>query len=296
MNESSQKHSKVLKITSIVILALVGAILIGLTTVLVLRTIMPKKAAPASSSTATIATPTEIIAAYKAPETIDALSDKQYSLQEGMSSMSANVYFRSDEQSYAVSTPTKDSLTYTAKDVKQPDDSQAVQAQTSDFMSHKGLNKVTTPAQKSYSTLTYTTYANDQTICQLTDERPSANSGLRPFHQLACVAKTAIGKEYVAIQKLLLLNDTTKQLKDFQQITRTVTTEGNKSFATLMAIDTSGKSSEFLFAAVDNDWEYIGDLSAHGDMSKNTKYTISPAIEKAISAPKYGDFLTKYIH
>jgi hypothetical protein len=46
-----------------------------------------------------------------------------------------------------------------------------------------------------------------------------------------------------------------------------------------------------LFAAVDNNWAYIGDVGGGDAMSSNGKYTLTAQVEAAIHDQKYGDFL-----
>lgn len=296
MRNSSNTSTPKLKIVTIVAASIVVVGLVAVGTILTLKAISPKKVAVSSSAPHTVLSAGDILAAYQHPHTIEALSGKAYGvMQDTTSQTMANISYKTPGQPYGIMTPAKNFVTYTAKSPSQPNATQSVQAETAAFMSQKGLSLVESAHQSTNSILTYTTYANDQTICQLSDSVPPAHSSLPASHQLACVSKTDIAKEYSAIKNLLALSPQAAQSNSPAQITRYTQSEGNKSFSTLSITDASGHPTTLLFGGVNDKWEYIGNLS-DGSATKSAKYSLSPAVKQAINNPKYGGFIAKYIH
>lgn len=285
MYYNSSSHTIIKKV--VFGLLIIGAFLLAaLGMVVVLKNVTQKTAD--STKTASAA---DIISAYGAPNTISGLSTALYQ-QQTDTSIEANVQYKLSGQTYAITVPTKQSLMFYEVNKSQQDDSATIQNQTATFMQTKGLDKTESPVPTTAKDLNILTFTNDTTVCQLTDSQLPASADTPRFHGLACVDKSAIKQEYTAIEKLLSIYKQSHQLATFTQAMRLTASEGNKSYAIITLI-TDKSPSRLLFAAIDKNWVYIGDLSTNNAKYANAKYTITPEILQAISDPKYGDFLVK---
>lgn len=232
-----------------------------------------------------------IISAYGGADTIASLSTKLYQ-QQPDAPIDSTVQYKLSERAYGVSVPTKQNLSFYAVGKSQQDDSTTVQSQTTAFMQTKGLKKTEGPVVTTAKDLQYSTFAGNDIVCQLTDSHLPVSADISSFHGLACVDKSAIEQEYTAIEKLFSVYKQSHQLAAITQASRYTTSEGNKSY-TIITTTTDNSHAMLLFAAIDQDWVYIGDLAANDPKYTNAKYTITPEILRIISDPKYGKFLTK---
>jgi hypothetical protein len=141
-------------------------------------------------------------------------------------------------------------------------------------------------------------YANDKIVCQLTDSQPiaSAPANALRYHTIACVNVSDIKQEYLQIEKLLTIYRKTNKLIAFSSASRITATNGSIAYSIINLAATNYTYPRLLFAAVNDSWSYIGDLSA-GDLKYSTgEYIITPEIKTKISDPKYQGFITKEIH
>jgi hypothetical protein len=265
---------------------LIGAI--GLGTAVVLKNIIPKKDTQIAM---TVWKPSEIVSAYMVSGAIHGLADNLYQLQQS-SGTDALVQYTLPGRAYAASTPTKSDALFYAKDMSNHDDVAAVQQQTTVFMQTKGYDKVKSTGSSGSDGPFYTTYASSSAVCQLLSSGPVAGGVAPVSHELTCVDQSAIEQEYATIEKLLALSKTAHAtVTAFTLATRSVLTEGKKAMTILNLVATQ-KPSVLLFASVNDQWAYIGNLSGDTGQS-NSKYVLTPEIKTAIRDPKYGDFLTK---
>jgi hypothetical protein len=203
----------------------------------------------------------------------------------------SRVLYKADDRTYTASIPAKENLLYYAKNKLEKDDSSEVQAQTTAFMTARGLNKVDQKVS-SADTPKYTTYKNTATVCQLTDADNTNDPASPSYHELVCTDNNAIQNEYSVIEKLLGLYKASHQLAGFTQATRVVTNEGNKSMAVLTFTGIQSHPA-LLFAAVNGIWAYVGDIGS--GTASNGKYSLTPEVRTAIADPKYEGFLKKNI-
>jgi len=232
-----------------------------------------------------------VISAYGGGETITSLSTKLYQ-QQPDAPIDAVVQYKLSERTYGVTVATKQILSFYAVDKSQQDDSATVQSQTAAFMQAKGLKKTEGPVLTAAKDLQYSTFEGNDIVCQLTDSQLPISADIPRFHGLACVDKSAIEQEYTAIEKLFSIYKQSHQLAAITQASRHTVSEGNKSY-TVITTTTDNSHAKLLFAAIDKDWVYIGNLAANDPKYANAKYTITPEILRTISDPKYGDFLVK---
>jgi hypothetical protein len=112
---------------------------------------------------------------------------------------------------------------------------------------------------------------------------------------MACADKADVDKEYATVEQLLGLYKKAHQLDTtFTKALSATITSDDKSMTTV-SLTIPGKHPVLLFAAVNGDWSYIGDLGGGNEASSNGKYTLSAQIQSTIHDSKYGDFLIKYL-
>lgn len=287
-NPQTNQHTTAKRIALIVaIIIAISAISIGVA--FFLRSLSNKFSGIAPTSTQSTTTPSAtsantVISDYVTLNGVQALANN-YQLQQDAST-STYITLRGDGQTYTTSVPTAAYALFYANSSSEPNDSQAVLDQTTSFMSNHSFSKVENPVgMPSVPGQVVTTYAYQGSVCQLT----SSPTAVPEFYTIACVDKSDIAKQYDTIQNLLALYEKTNPLPSFNRAVATTITSGNKSMTTLSLAVTSGHPI-LLFAAVNNNWEYLGDIGS--GPSSNGKYALPPEVQTAIHDPKYGDFLT----
>jgi hypothetical protein len=135
------------------------------------------------------------------------------------------------------------------------------------------------------------TYESNESVCQLVSSGTAVTKGVKASHLLACATKAAIDDEYAMVEQLTGLYAKKTTVPTFAQVTRSEQREGKKALSVLLL--SGEKNVRLLFAAIDDKWEYVGNLSSGS--KTNAKFTISAELEAAIRNPKYGDFLTRNI-
>jgi len=285
-NEERETIKKRLIITLVVAVA---AIALAVVTIVALKSVAPQVESPSVQKVAALKA-SEVISAYGTAGTIKALNETVYTQQLNSESES-RVLYKADGRSYITSIPTKNHLLFYAKNKLEKDDSSEVQAQTTAFMQSRGLNKLDLKVSAADAPK-YVTYKNDTTVCQLSSSGIDAQLTSPSYHELSCVSNTDIQSEYTLIDKLLDLYKSSHQLAEFSQATRVTTSEGNKSLSIVSFVGIESHPA-LLFAAIDGNWSYIGDIGS--GTTSNGKYALTPDVKSAIANPKYGGFLQKNI-
>ncbi len=287
--DDNQKQDALKKKLTITLAVSLAAIAMAVATIITLKTAVPQTDSGSVQNTTPLKAH-EVTAAYMTEGVIKALSETVYSHQMNMEAQSRVVY-KADGHAYAASIPAKENLLYYAKNKLEKDDINEVQAQTTAFMTARGLSLVDQKVSNA-DTPKYTTYKNAATVCQLTDVDNTNDPASPSYHELACTDSDTIQDEYAVIEKLLGLYKTSHQLADFTQATRVLVSEGNKSMAILTFVGIQSHPA-LLFAAVDGTWAYIGDIGS--GTTSNGKYSLTPEVKAAIADPKYEGFLKKNI-
>lgn len=280
-----------LKITIGIVGAAVLLVGIVLATILLLKSFTPKHDVQKVATIAPSLSAADTVKAYTKESAIAALSSAAYDRQSDAST-GAYVFYKSKNQPYAVNVKATDHAWFSAKDQAQPDDSAAIQSQTEQLLKDKGFQKTSQPARVNPQTSSDMTFENTIAVCQLKSTPSSPH--VAASYSFACIDKPAITAEYATLTKLLDLYKKSHSLDNFTEVNHTSVTEGNKSLAIVGLSKTAGYSS-LLFAAIDNNWEYIATLNDGNSANSNGKYTPSPALNAAFSSPKYGDFLKKNV-
>ena len=289
-NESNK--GVIIKRVGIIAMIVIAIVAVGFGFAMLFRTIS-KTAVPgpasndASSTTGEASAPNaaSIVKSYVSLGTIRALSDNHYQEQTG-ASYAASISYKADDQDYQASIPTDSHALFSAKAGYVKDDSKAIASQTASFMKSKGFAETSTSKQAAKGTPAYTTYVNSGTVCQLTSSPGSAPA----FYAFACADKAAVDNEYATIARLLTIYQSSHQLDDFTAAIRTSARDGNKSMS-IIRLTSAHAHPALLFAAVDDKWEYLGNLSGDSAKDSNGKYTLSSSTKAAIENPKYGSFL-----
>lgn len=236
----------------------------------------------------------DILAAYIKPNSIAGLSSTLYSQQ---ANTTAGIEYKSNDKKYSIHANTQLSMQFFAKNKSQKDDSATVQSQSIAFMEKQGLTKTTTPSTDD-KTLHYTTFINKEAICQSIDFTPPTTTNTdktidaRQYHQISCMDKKVIDDEYASIEKLLTIYKKSQNLPEFTRAVRTVNSDKNVSYS-LVNLTNNSTHNILLFASVNNNWEFLGDLAV-GDAQYSTgKYIITPEVKSKISDPKYNGIMDK---
>lgn len=275
-------HSRI-KQYIIAIICLLGATIIGWGVIMVLKNLEPTRS---DDTPAQVLTSEEIIAQYTTDGAIPGLRAEAYDKQIDQAAR-ATIVYKPTVATYAVTAPAKHTVLFTPKIPNHPDDTTTIQNQTTTFMEQHGLKKTEPPASDS----SYIIYENAKTACQLSSANVKNAASTPAFHKLSCAEITIVQEEYTAIDKLLSLYKRDNQTPEFTEASRSLTSEGNKAMA-IVTLTGTNKVTSLLFAAIDDNWSYLGNLSDSGAES-NGKYSISAEVQQAITDPKWSDFLTR---
>jgi hypothetical protein len=286
MQNDQQKRTMIAKRIIIVVVILVAVFAIGVGVALLLKNVsnFAKNQSPTSGNTpagSTSGAPSaaSIISGYIDPSTIRVFT-AQYQLQQDPTAPS-RVSYSAEGQEYEVSLSTDDYAMFYAKDGAAHNDATTVETATDAYMSSKGFTKVTPKKPGS------TTYIYRGSVCQLTSMPTSKPA----YYLMACADKTDVDKEYANIEKLLEIYKKSNQLNDFTRAITSTITSDNRTMTTISLTTNPNTHPVLLFAAINDDWAYIGNVGGGNAMTSNGKYTLTPQVQTAIHDQKYGDFL-----
>lgn len=281
----SPRNKLILTIASIVITVFIVAV----GTILILKTVAPRHRVVATQAVIKSKTVSDIISAYTKPGAIPSLSQALYiSSENTLNKLTIN--YQASDHNYAVSVPASDSMLFSAKKVNPVDDSAKVQSDTVLFMKQQGLAQVTSIPDALLPSQKYTTFSGNGVICQLIDT-PNTSS---LTHQLSCADTKAINTEYERIDGLLdIYKKNGGTLADFTRATSYTNKSGSVSYILLTLSGGNRILNSLLFGVVDNNQQYIGDVTSGDEKYSNGKYIITPATLKAMSDSKYNGFLLK---
>lgn len=268
----------------IVCLLLVGGIAAAV--IVFLKNIAPKGTEPAST---TAVSAEEVMGAIKTPGAITSL--------EGFSTQANapdtfSVIYKADGRAYTASTPAKESVLFVATTPGPHADASAVKEEVTAFMAEKGYEKTENTGAATSNTLRYLTFKSPVGVCQLVHSQPPQETQTFAFYEIACVDNGAISNEYSSVEMLLSLYKKAANTPDFTSVSRSTTTEDNKAFS-ILHLNGENTKALLLFAAIGNDWEFIGDLSG-SEGESNGKYSISAEMRSKINDARWGGFLQKH--
>lgn len=265
----------------------------GALTVILLNRFVPH--AP-SATTVVIPEPADIIKQYQATDAVGELSSLYTKVEKPQAGLSLIIYTVND--SYTIYTPATDFIQFELKDKTAKTNAVSVKNNSEAFLLKMNLLKI--PNSDSKASALATIFDSDKTTCQLVDLPPF--SGTSALLGLACIKKTVLNDQYTAINKLLALySDKQPDITHPANIRLNTISEGNKTLSTvdIYGIGSAKSAVTLIFAAIDNQWEYIGQRALSvGTTETNTSSvdrTISGSLKNKINDVKYDGFLKKYV-
>ncbi len=237
--------------------------------------------------------PLDIISVYSKPGSIAGLPRNIYKMQ--LSYASAVIY-KTSAHTYEIVTPTSKSVKFTSIFQTKTDDTTAVKDQTKTFMEKNGFKIASFNPKDMASVVTYTTFKSNDAVCQLSRVNKSSTSDSPSYYSLSCADISAIDSEYSKTENLLSVYKNQQQtLPSFTKSVTISKTEGNKAYS-IVVLSGAGVHNKLLFAAIDNEWEYLGDLSAGITAGSKVKYALTPELKAKINDTEYGTFISKDIY
>lgn len=287
MQDDQQKHSKLAKRIIIVAVILVALFAVGMGVALLLKNVSnfakdqntTQDTGP-NKPTKTVPSAASVISGYIDPQTVRVFTQR-YQLQQNTTAP-ARIMYTAEGQKYEVSLSTSNYAMFFAKSAAQPNDPVTIQQKSTSYLESKGFQKAAAGKDTSL-----TTYTNNGSVCQLTSEPASTPA----YYLMACADKVDVDKEYSTIESLLDLYRKDNQLAAFSRAITSTVTSADKAMTTISLTTAPPAHPVLLFAAVDDKWDYIGNVGDGNAASSNGKYSLTPQIDAAIHDPKYGDFL-----
>lgn len=274
----------------LIIGTIVGVIVVGALTTTILTKLFPQDDT-AEVSAPSISSAEEIIKDIKKPGAIDALATS-YTENKTTTTGLADINYT---QKYLVIQPASDFALFVHKDATKASNDAAVVSEIESFLASKGLTKVE-PTSSIPSP--YTLFDSDITTCQVLSL--SKMNDRAASLTIGCIKKETITDTFKSVDSLLALytKSSSKELTP-TTIKPVSFSEGNKTLTTLNVYGPEDKATSLLFAAIDNDWEYLGErpLSTGTTQASPTGIdrSLSPELKAKIANPKYEGFLTKYV-
>jgi flagellar basal body-associated protein FliL len=288
-NEQQQKRAMIAKRVIIVVVILVAIFAVGMGVALLLRNVsqLADTGSPSTNNqpdntpaTSTAPSAASLISGYIQPENVRVFAEN-YQLQQDATAP-ARISYTAEGEKYEVSLSTSSYAMFYATGKVAASDATTVSSQTDTYLTGQGFKKTATNAKNST-----VTYSDQGSVCQLT----SMPSSQPAYYLMACADKTDVDKEYATIEKLLSIYKKTNQLGSFTRAITSTISSDNKTMTTISLTTNPNTHPVLLFAAVDNDWAYIGNVGGGNAMTSNGKYSLSAQVEAAIHQAKYGDFL-----
>lgn len=269
-----------------------GIILVGALTVVLLNILVPRDSINTTPEAAT-ASPEEIIKKLKEPNAIDTVSDLYVETKSPIGGLNDINYSRPN--SYTFTQTGSDFVQYERKDANKNDNDTAAVEGVKTFLTKYKLDEIEKPAA---STAVYTVFEGENAICQILT-LPKMNSRAASLN-VSCVKKSTITETYTSIDTLLALYDKQASTPLSPATVKVITfVEGNKTLTTLDTYSSSDTATSLIFAAINDDWEYIGERPLSTGTTESNATGINRALSNELKAkiadPKYEGFLAKYI-
>jgi uncharacterized membrane protein YheB (UPF0754 family) len=261
------------------ILVLVGVVVFlgaSVGTVLFLRTVISKGKDTLSSSTAN--------------EAIDKLSSSNIFDSKTYSSHPNSTFvldYKPVGKKYSVSITTSKSLGYYATNQNSNQQSNII-SQVRNYMQGEGF---VDKGQVQKGSSKVDTFENLATVCQLIT---TTDTSIKNSYRIACISVIDAKKQYDKVDRLIGIYNQGQSPLSFTRANITTSTKENISYS-ILSLTNNNKTNSLLFAAVNNNWEYLGDITMNTDKIPN-KYKINEELQEKISDPKYKGFITSEIH
>lgn len=266
----------------IAIMTVVIIIVVSIITIFLLKAITSKKTTVETTLNKTLSAD-EVIESFK----ITKLSEKDYIK---LNDSPAILQYKSSAETIGVNLSIKSSIMYTTNNTKNSKDTPEVQSQTTTFMKNSGFEADDTTIYNNNKTMAYKTFSSSHAVCQLVSTDEPVVSSQSHFHQLSCVSKKSITDQYDAIKKLLSTIGSPAKPSDYMLAFVISNSKDNIKYS-ILSLNSKTKHQNLLFASVDDNWEYLGDLLGGGKQYATEKYSITPELQVKINDAKYKGFL-----
>lgn len=241
--------------------------------------------------TKTASKPSEIIKNIKEPGSVSQLLNL-YDVEKETSTGFTTISY-TKEGSYTTYAPAPDAIQFSQKDASTSTNSTVVIDSIEVFLNINGLTKMPAATENSL----FTIFDSEQTTCQLIQLPASGDEA--SVVALSCIEKSTIVNQYSTIDKRLqMYKDQKRSPVNPTAIRISSLTENDKTLTSLNVYNVDGSAITLLFAAIGEDWEYIGNqaLSAEaGDGKATVDTSFSTELESNVNDPKYEGFLKKHV-
>lgn len=284
------------KTLRLVIITVIAIIVIAAIAAAVLLIVKPKTtSAPTVSSSQQTGGPkaTDVIAQISANPTITAATNYwQYHINATQATSDANtsVVYTDDAYPYLTNVTPDDGLQFTLTDASATSSKSPITAAIKDTLATAGFSE-TKQDVSALSALKTTTYTNKGTVCQLIDYDGTFDLAEQ---SIVCADASTIDASY-ANAKTLLTKVDASVASLAKVVTQRIVTDGSKKLydITVATTDTS-KASEYYFATLDTNYEYLGDRNV-GQIDDADSFKVSDQLKKSLADTKWGSFLTDNI-
>jgi len=279
-------HQTIKKIT-IVITAIVAVSLISLSTVFLLKNLITKKDSSSTKTASVVLSANDLLKSFK----VSGLSNDKYTK---LTSVTGLLQYKTGSELYGISLSTNKSIIASTTSPDKSTDTPAIQSQVALYMKDKGLTESNSDIYNSNKSLVYKTFKNDNIICQLMSNDGPILTGQSHSHQLTCVDNKEITDQYNSIKKMLATSNAPKLTASPSQILVITNSKDNIRYS-ILNFSSKSKQQRLLFAAVDEKWEYLGDLIGGGKQYATGKSSITPELQTKIDNVKYKGFLKEKV-
>lgn len=265
----------------------VTLIVIGMSSVIIMMSVIIFSTAktPQGNSMVNVTTK-DIVKAFSSDAVLSTIFSKGYN-KLNLSYDSMNLKLPTKD--YGIIYRSSDVVGYEARSDKKSEDTSDIRNGIDDLMKFYGFSYTKSSTELSSKTNLYSLYTNDNMYCQFSSYSQTH------LYKFSCANASDITSEYVATDNLISLLKKQQAVPHFLISQRYSKLKSQVSYSILSLADYN-RTSFYLFGAVDDDWEYLGDIS--GDTTKlgKAEYQFNSAIKAKIDDPKYEGFLSSELY
>lgn len=234
--------------------------------------------------------PEDIISAIQTNEAIPELHEN-YQVANAENEPPVTLHYERDG-AFATTLISTDTVIFKQIDVSKKDNNEQALASIETYMKSQELIARTDEQTRSF----FTTYTGRNVTCQIANISQVV-AGNAASLSIACIDEDAITAHYATIEETIrLYNGSAAIIAEPDTILLTSAHEGSKKITilNLYGVPTESKAISLIFAAIDDDWQYLGSRPiSNGETAVNS--TIPPELANTVNNPIYGDFLLRYI-
>ncbi|MBC7564949.1 hypothetical protein H7100_01810 [Candidatus Saccharibacteria bacterium] len=207
----------------------------------------------------------------------------------------STVVYPQNGYTFLMNTAAEDGLRFTLKNQKTTSSKEAIKASIETTLKGAGFNKVDQDTSQ-LSSYKNTTYLNEGTVCQIVDFSGGSKQSFLEQGVL-CNSHASLQDSYKKVKSLLDTADpaaATSAKAVNQMITADTANPKEKLLSLTVKTGASNKSTIYYYATLETNYEYIGKRPTPS-VDDPSSYTLSAELQKNISDPKWGTFLTESI-